>query len=518
MSTSVETTVETNAGKIEGYQRRGLYVFKGIPYAAPPVGGRRWLPPQPVEPWSGVRHTQSYASTAPQNMAEQGIFKEFGGEEPQSEDCLYLNVWTPGLDDACRPVLFWIHGGGFTGGSGSQPFYKGSRLAARGNVVVVTINYRLGSLGFLHLNEVTGGRIPATGNEGLLDQIAALEWVRDNITAFGGDPENVTIFGESAGGMSVGCLLAAPRAQGLFHKAIPQSGAASTALPLDGAVQVVEQFLDILGLNTSDVDALRSLPVERLLAAQQELTLKMMMSDLRMGMPLQPVIDGATLPALPLDAIKDGSADKIPIVVGSTLEEWKSLSMMDQELPKLDEAGLLRRCQQLMPNGNVEGLIEVYREARAKRGAPTTPAELFMAILTDRIFRIPAISLAEAQQRHKQSAYNYLFIWRSPMLGGALGACHGLELGFLFGAYEERFSGTGPAADALAGNIQDAWLAFAHNGDPSCESLGTWPPYGNHRETMILGEECHVEQAPYDEERRAWDLIPSAVRGQLSIG
>jgi len=171
-----------------------------------------------------------------------------------------------------------------------------------------------------------------------------------------------------------------------------------------------------------------------------------------------------------------------------------------------------------MPGESVEGLLESYREARAERGAPTTPAELFMAIMTDIVFRIPAIHLAEAQQRHKQSAYNYLFTWRSPMLGGALGACHALEVGFLFGAYEERFSGTGPAADALAEHIQDAWLAFAHSGDPSCESLGTWPPYGDHRETMILGEECYVEQAPYDEERRAWDLIPSAVSGSLSIG
>lgn len=515
MSKPVETIVETNTGKIEGYQRRGLYVFKGIPYAAPPVGGRRWLPPEPVEPWSGVRQAQSYAAIAPQNMGQQDIFKEFSVEEPQSEDCLYLNVWTPGLDDARRPVLFWIHGGGFTDGSGSQPVYKGSRLAARGNVVVVTINYRLGSLGFLNLNEVTGGRIPATGNEGLLDQIAALKWARDNITAFGGDPENVTIFGESAGGMSVGCLMALPQARGLFHKAIPQSGAANTAHPLDQAVQVVEQFLDILSLNTSDVDTLCSLPVERLLAAQQKLTLEMLMSNLRIGLPLQPVIDGATLPALPLDAIKDGSADKIPIVVGSTLEEWKSLGIMDQELPKLDEAGLLRRCQRLMPAEGVEGLIETYREARAKRGAATTPVELFMAIQTDRVFRIPAIRLVEAQRDHNQPAYNYLFTWRSPIFDGILGACHALELGFLFGTYEENFSGTGPAADILARNIQDAWLAFARTGDPSCESLRAWPPYGDRRQTMLLGEKCVVEEAPYEEERRAWDSVPNAASGSL---
>ena len=514
MSRSVETIVETNAGKIEGYQRGGLCVFKGIPYAASPVGERRWLPPEPVEPWSGVRQRQSYATIAPQNPVEIRII-EPREPEPQNEDCLYLNIWTPGVDDKRRPVLFWIHGGGFTIGSGSSPVYSGRTLSQQGNTVVVTINYRLGLLGFVNLNEVTKGKIPATGNEGLLDQIAALKWVRDNIVAFGGDPDNVTIFGESAGGMSVGCLLAAPQARSLFHKAIPQSGAASTAQPLDVAVQVAEQFLDIVGLNASDVNALRSLTVEKLLTAQQDLAARMLRSNLRTGMSLQPVIDGKTLPSVPLDAIKGGSAKEIPILVGSTLDEWKLLATADQNLPRLDEAHLVRRFQRLIPAEYVENLIETYRQARDKRGAPTTPPELFMAIQTDRVFRIPAIRLAEAQQQHNQPAYNYLFTWRSPLFGGALGACHALELGFLFGTYEENFSGKGPAADALAKNIQDAWLAFAHNGDPSCESLGKWPPYGERRETMILGEECHVEEAPYDEERRAWEVIPSAASGLL---
>jgi len=507
--------LETKAGKIEGYQRQGLHVFRGIPYAAPPVGERRWLPPGPVEPWSGVRQAQSYSAIAPQNIAEQGIFMEGRVEEPQNEDCLYLNVWTPGLDDARRPVLFWIHGGGFTGGSGSLPAYKGSRLAARGNAVVVTINYRLGALGFLNLNEVTGGRIPATGNEGLLDQIAALQWVRDNITAFGGDPGNVTIFGESAGGMSVGCLLAVPAAQGLFHKAIPQSGATNTAQSLNDAAELAGQFLDILGLKANDVDALRSLTVEQLLAAQMELGPRMMKLSQRTGLLLEPVIDGKILPSMPIDAVRNGSAKNIPVLVGTTLDEWKLLGMADQQLPALDEAGLVKRCQRLIPPENVDGLIETYRKALARRGVATTPAELFTAIQTDRVFRIPAIRLAEAQRSHNQSAYNYLFTWRSPLYNGALGACHALELGFLFGTYEATFSGSGPAADALSGNIQDGWLAFARNGDPSCESLGTWPAYGDRRETMILGEKCLVEEAPYEEERRAWDTIPDAASGSL---
>lgn len=508
----MEMIVETDAGKVEGYQQRGLYVFKGVPYATPPVGERRWLPPEITEPWSGVRPAQAYAAIAPQNVARQGILDQGPAEQPQSEDCLYLNVWTPGLDDAHRPVLFWIHGGGFAGGSGSAPVYKGSRLAARGNVVVVTINYRLGSLGFLNLNEITGGGIPATGNEGLLDQIAALKWVRHNITAFGGDPGNVTIFGESAGGWSVSCLLAALQAKGLFRKAIAQSGAANAVMPLDAAVQVAEQFLNILDVKPTDVDVLLSLPVERLLATQQKLTTPAMMrSGLRISMPMLPVIDGTTFAASPIDAINSGSASGIPVVVGSNLDEWKSLSINDQELLKLDDSGLWQRCQRFVPTEDVKTLIQTYREALVRRGAQTTPAEIFTAIQTDQMFRIPALRLAEAQQSQGQSAYNYLFTWSSSMLDGTPGAYHGLELGFVFGVHGEGFGGSGPAADTLSGNIQDAWLAFAHSGDPSCTSLGAWPPYGDHRKTMILGEECHVEEAPYDEERRAWDSISNRI-------
>ena len=217
--------VEIRSGKIEGVTDNGVSAFKGIPYAAPPVGDLRWMPPQPVKPWAGVLTTDKFSPTAMQNASMMdGLFG--GSPWPASEDCLYLNVWTPGLDNKKRPVMVWLHGGAFVIGSGSQPIYVSDRLARRGDVVVVTVNYRLGALGFLNLKEVTNGAIPATGNEGLLDQIAALEWVRDNIAAFGGNPENVTIFGESAGGMSVGALLGLPRAKGLFHKAI-QIGRAS---------------------------------------------------------------------------------------------------------------------------------------------------------------------------------------------------------------------------------------------------------------------------------------------------
>ena len=226
--------VELTSGKLEGSREESGYIFRGVPYAAPPVGERRWLPPQPVEPWPGIRPAWEYGTIAPQNVMPGG--PKIRLEQEQAEDCLYLNIWTPGLDNARRPVMLWLHGGGFTGGSGSDALYEGGSLSARGDVVVVTINYRLGVLGFLNLDIITQGRIPATGNEALLDQLAALKWVKENIAAFGGDPGNVTVFGQSAGAMSIGCLMVMPAARGSFHKAILESGAGSTAVPLDQAV------------------------------------------------------------------------------------------------------------------------------------------------------------------------------------------------------------------------------------------------------------------------------------------
>jgi para-nitrobenzyl esterase len=434
--------------------------------------------------------------------------------EPQDEDCLYLNIWTPGLDDARRPVMVWIHGGAFVNGSGSSLMYNGRTLSTRGNTVIVTINYRLGTLGFLNLNEVTGGRIPATGNEGLLDQVFALAWVHDNIAAFGGDQNNVTIFGESAGGMSVGALLAMPKARGLFHKAIPQSGAAHSVSSMERAVRVTKALLDILGMSPNDTDGLRSLTVKRLLDVHKELAARAL--DWRSGLgglPLQPVVDGKVLPHLPISAIANGSADNIPILVGTTLEEARLFNIMDPNISKMDEARLLRRCQRLVPTVDAASLVETYRKARDKRAMSTTPAELLMAMQTDKAFRIPAVRLAESHSRRRQPTYAYLFTWKSPAMGGTLGACHAIDLGFVFGTYEARFSGTGPAADALAGKTQDAWLAFARTGNPSTKSLGKWPQYGTNHETMFLGAECHVVKDPFAEENRAWEPVPDAVLG-----
>lgn len=513
MSEILTPIIETTAGRVEGVFRKGLYIFCGVPYAAPPVGPRRWLPPEPPTPWAGVRPAREFAPTAPQ--APMGIqFLEPPQKQAQSEDCLYLNIWTPGLDDARRPVMIWVHGGFFTAGAGSWLIYNGRSLAAGGDVVVVTINYRLGLLGFLNLDEVTKGRIPATGNEGLLDQVAALEWVRDNISWFGGDPDNVTIFGESAGAMSEGVLLAMPKARGLFHKAILQSGAAHHVNSVERAEKVAEVLLDILDIKSTEADRLRSLDEQQIISAQEQLMARAFGPKSAMGgLPLGPVVDGDVVPEAPIRAIAGGSADDVPILIGTNLDEWKLFAVWDRDLANLSEDGLLARCRRLIPGEHAAGLIEAYRRARIGRHLPDTPAELFTAIQTDRFFRMPAIRLAEAHSRRRQPAYMYLFDWVSPLLNGSLGACHALDLGFVFGILDANFSGVEDETRRLSKNMQEAWTSFAHRGNPGCPSLGEWEHYDERRKTMLLGRQCALVEAPYDEERRAWEHLPDSILG-----
>ena len=298
-------------------------------------------------------------------------------------------------------------------------------------MVLVTVNYRLGPLGYLRLADVTGGKIPSTGSEGMLDQVAALEWVRDNIAEFGGDPGNVTIFGESAGGMSVGTLLAMPAARGLFHKAIPQSGACHTGSPVARANRTAERVLSRLGVNPGDAAALRALTPAQLLTGTMLADGKT--PDPELGMAYQPCIDGTHVPRAAIEMVADGSASGVAVMVGSTLEEWKLFALMDASLHKLDRAGLAARMSRRLTAEAADALIGSYEKARAQRGEPVAPADLFTAIETDRVFRIPGVRLAQVQPRHDANVYSYLFTWPSPAMGGVLGSCHALELGFVFG-------------------------------------------------------------------------------------
>jgi hypothetical protein len=323
-----------------------------------------------------VRAAKAFGNAAPQNSIVNDLLPAFLIPEPQSEDCLYLNIWTPRTDAARRPVLVWIHGGAFTLGSGAQSLYDGGPLAKRGDVVVVTINYRLGALGFLRLQELTGGRIPPPATRAC-DQLAALAWVRENIAAFGGDPENVTIFGESAGGMSVGTLLGLPKARGLFHKAIPQSGACSTANTRERAVKIAEHYAAKLGAGRS-ADALRAASTAEILQAQAALAPPPgAVVDREVGgMPMQPVVDGEVQPRLALESLARGSAAGVPVLVGSTLEEWKLFMPADPSNFTLTEETVLVRCERRMGPG-ARSVVESYRKARSERGDPVTGPEIW---------------------------------------------------------------------------------------------------------------------------------------------
>ena len=512
---AVHVTVETSAGRIRGREQDGLRVFRGIPFATPPMGGRRLRPPAPVAPWPGVRDALAPGAAAPQG---EGLAARLLGMDTghTAEDCLTLDVWAPaGTGSAGRPVLVWIHGGSFTMGAGSQPVYDGARLALRGDLVVVAIHYRLGALGWLALPGLEREEGGARGNFGLLDQIAALRFVRENAVVFGGDPERVTVFGESAGAMSIGTLLATPAAHGLFAQAILQSGAAHNAAPAEHAAEVGERFMKELGLAPGDLAGLRRAPVEAILAAQgQVLAVRGLAFR---GLPFQPTVDGRTVPHAPSEALTRGEGARVPILLGTNLDEWKLFGLADPKARALDHAGLVRRYQRILPGAGADGrphaerLVEGYREARAGRRS-TEPPELWFALESDRYFRLPAIRLAESQARRGLPCWKYLFTWASPALGGAVGSCHALEIPFVFGLDEGSplagFVGAGAEARALSERMQDAWLAFARDGHPAAPGLAAWPGYDpTSRATMLLGAECGIEPDPLGPERRLWDEL-----------
>lgn len=499
-------SVETRFGRIDGVEAARVVAFKGVPFAASTEGAARFAPPEPPRPWSGVYKADGYGPVAPQ--PEMPGMPILDGLARQSEDCLTLNVWTPACDGARRPVLVWIHGGAFLIGAGSQSLYDGAKLARRGDVVVVTINYRLGPFGFLRLEELTGGRIPASGNEGLLDQIAALCWVRDHIARFGGDPGNVTIFGESAGAMAVAALLVMPAARGLFHRAIAQSGAGHGAREAGDGTRVAAELARLLEIDGSNADAWRSLAPARFHALALKLGSRVRKGDGGIApdiMTYQPVVDGNHLPQRPIEAMQAGVGARVPLLIGTTSEEMK---FFPPEREDWGDSDLARRLHELMPVSHGEDLIARYRALDTGASA----RDLYYAIETDRIFRLPALRLAEAAHAHATPAYVYEFTWPSPAMGGAFGSCHAIDLGFTFGNGIEGllavFFGMGPSAQALADTMMDAWCAFARTGKPETPALGPWPVYeAETRATMMLGATSALARAPGEARRAIWNAI-----------
>jgi para-nitrobenzyl esterase len=410
-----------------------------------------------------------------------------------------------------------VHGGAFVLGAGSSSLYDGAQLAASGDVVVVTINYRLGALGFLDLSRIHPGRTVA--NAGIRDQIAALEWVRDNIEAFGGDPENVTVFGESAGGMSVGTLLGTPAARGLFARAILQSGAAHNVSSPQQAAQVAEGFLEALG--RPSLDELEQTSVSALLSAQRDTTLRLTMG---LGtMAWQPSVDGDLIPTQPLETLARGGGARVPTLVGTNRDEWKLFLIADRKARSLDEDALRRRLARALPDREVGGralaqhAIEHYREALiGPRGMPE-PGDVWEAFQSDRIFHYPARRLAEEQSAHAPT-WQYVFGWTAPALRDRMGACHGMEIPFVFGTLRDpalrALSAFAPTARKLSDRMQRAWLEFARSGDPRHEELPDWPAFEpEDGASLLFSRRLRLERAPFAERLRFWREMEAAETG-----
>ena len=497
--------VETALGRLEGIQRHGHQAFLGIPFAKPPIGARRFCAPEPATPWAGARRADSFASSAIQGTSPMPGTAASG---PRSEDCLYLNVYTPAADNAKRPVFFWIHGGGFTLGSGSEALYDGKNLATRGDVVVVTIHYRLGALGYLYLGGHGGESWGASANCGQLDQIAALDWVRENIAAFGGDPSNVTIAGESAGSMACATLLAMPAARALFKRAILQSGAANRMGDVESGAKLAARVLEKLGIAEKQAERIRDVPADAILQAQ------LAVGAIGTGLSFAPIVDGKTVPVQPLAAVRHGAAKDVALVIGSNRDEAKLFNAVAPREP-IDEGKLIERVARLLPKktaARASDLVSAYRSSREARQLPATNLDLYDAIQGDEMFRIASIRLAEAQRAHQPRTFMYLFTYESPARRGSLGACHALELAFVFGTLDaptqDKFAGTGPVVEKLSENMMDAWLKFTQRGDPGHAGIGEWRAYdAKDRATMIFGRESGLALAPFEEERRAWEGV-----------
>lgn len=503
-SNAIETvTLEIEQGLLAGLRSGDVCEFRGIPFAEPPVGAARWHMPQQASAWAGVRDATRFAAVCPQ--APTPIDSLLGGSlSLQSEGCLYLNVWTPGWNGTRLPVMVWIHGGAFVIGAGSQSIYNGAHLASRG-VVLVTINYRLGVFGFLNLARAAKGS--ATGTEGLADQLMALDWVRRNIAAFGGDPENITVFGESAGAMSIAALLASPQAGRLFHRAIIQSGSAHIGHADGRSQRLALAVLDALSISQEYAGRLADVPTASLVKAQVALLASTHGGkDLqKLGrLPFQPTIGDSLLSARPIEAIRQGSARNIPLLCGTTRDEWKLFTAFDPRIRLMSVGEFEARLTRTMGDA-APALREVYSDGSA--------FERFNAYMTDRLFAVPTARLLEAQSRFAP-VYAYRFDWRSRLFGGFFGACHALELGFVFGTHASgaaaAFFGKGAAADALARSMMECWVAFARSGDPTTPASGSWPRYDSReRSTMILGSKpARVVIAPDRERIEAWDAVP----------
>jgi para-nitrobenzyl esterase len=486
--------VKTVSGRVKGEIEKGVLVFRGIRYAAPPISSLRFRPPTSPTAWSDVRPVLDFAPACPQLVETDPTENN---NSVTSEDCLAVNVWTPRADNEKRPVMVWIHGGGLIEGSARNTWYDGARLAGRG-IVVVTLQYRLGAWGFLELSEIGGQEFAQSGNLGLLDQVAALKWVKENIAAFGGDPENVTLFGQSAGAGSVGMLMVAPAARSLFHKAILESGTPKELNDKATAAEVSRAYLKIAGV--TNIKELQALTMAQMLDAERKLF------ETRSGYSaFRPVMDGTVLDELPMQAIAKGHGTSVPTLIGTNLDEvrfWETL--YDVPLEQKPES-LLRKQLEGLAGSKADEVIETYRKADANYG------ESVIHLLGDVLIRLPAIRFAEANSQ-RQPTYMYLFTYRSMSEYKNYGSCHGMELPFVFGTIDDLdvivFTGRSTQREAVMNQVQQAWVNFARTGDPSQPGLA-WLKYDKKtRSTMELRATSRIVDDPRSKERSLRNDLP----------
>ncbi|HYM35647.1 MAG TPA: carboxylesterase family protein [Steroidobacteraceae bacterium] len=509
---SSDAVAVTSAGKVRGVVNEGVNVFKGIPYGASTTGANRFMPPKPLVPWKGIRDALAYGLSTPQSdptvkrdAAASAVFIGELSDKPEGEDCLVLNIWTRGLkDNGKRPVMFWIHGGGFQSGSGSSPGYDGTNLCKRGDVVVVTINHRLNVMGFTYWGDIGGEQFANTGNVGMLDIVQALKWVRDNIENFGGDPHRVMIFGESGGGRKVGTLLAMPDAKGLFHRAVIESGPQIKSITREDATFAAQAVLDELQIAKKDFRKLQEVPLDKLMPAFFAASRKHRFNHTTTG--FAPVVDGKVLPSHLFHPTASAVMPEIPVIVGTNRTELTLQLSGDTAAFNLDEAGLLVRAKEAFGEKG-QTLVETYRKS-----VPTaSPSEIFFLMVSDRNYCAPLMKIAERRSAlGKAPVYFYYFAWETPVQGGRMRSGHALEIPFVFDNTERsaRYTGGGPRPAALADKMSDAWIAFARTGNPNTSKLPTWTPYdATGRATMVFNDKSEVVNDPTKERRVAMQTI-----------